>query len=226
MIERDDDYYYINGKCFDRVHKVLKVRYNETLVDWQIREGKTESERKMQERQDIGTEVHSCISQINKGKIYNEGEWNLLSSELQNGTKAWIQAKRTLKFEVEHCNLVVYSEKYRVAGEIDELHRHTDKYLLSDNKTSKELWLDGRLQLGAYYLLGMTSHRDIFKKITGGRLLRLDTDTGEWYEKRDIKEMTKDELIDAARAFVGLIVVMRFQEKYEVKRNGHSSNQL
>jgi len=219
MIERDDNYYYINGKRFDRVHKVIKVRYNENLVDWQIREGKTESERKMQERQDIGTEVHGCIAQINKGKIYNEGEWGLLSSELQNGAKAWIQAKRTLKFEVEHCNLIVYSNKYRVAGEIDEIHRHTDRYLLSDNKTSKELWLDGRLQLGAYYLLGMTSHRDIFKQITGGRLLRLCTETGEWYEKTDIKEFTRKELIESAYVFIHLIEVMRFQEKYGEKTN-------
>jgi len=218
MIKRDDNYYYINNKRYDRVHSVLKVRYNETLVDWQIRGGKTESELKMRERQDIGTEVHSCVSQINKGKIYSKGDWELLSTEIQNGTKAWVQAKRTLKFEVVCNNLVVWSDKYGVAGELDEIHRQIgDILLISDNKTSKELWLDGRLQVGAYYLLGLESHRDLFKEITGGRLLRLDTETGNWHEK-DMVEMSKGELIEAARAFIGLIGVLRYQERYEVKR--------
>ena len=222
MIKRDENYYYINGKRFDRVHKVLKVRYNETLVEWQIREGRTESERKMHERQDIGTEVHSCVSQINKGKIYSDdeyGEWSLLSDEIKNGTRAWIQAKRTLKFEVVYSNLVVWSNKYGVAGEIDEIHRQIgDILLISDNKTSKGLWLDGRLQVGAYYLLGLESHRDLFKHITGGRLLRLDTETGNWYETTDVLNMTKDELIEAARAFIHLIGVLRYQEKHGEKK--------
>lgn len=223
MIERDDNYYYINGKRFDRVHNVLKVRYNKDLVEWQIRD--SEAPRKLQEKQDIGTEVHDCIAKINNGKIYSDGEWDLLSDEIKNGVTSWLQAKRTLKFEVISTNLVVYSTKYMVADEIDEIHRESgDKLLISDNKTGKELWFDGRLQIGAYYLLGLESHRDLFKEITGGRLLRLDIDTGEWYESSDIVNMPKHELIESAKAFINLIGVMRYQEKYEVKNGQHSRN--
>lgn len=216
-IQRDNSYYYINNRRYDRVHSVLKVRYNKDLVEWQVREGEERSNLKMVERQDIGTEVHSCIAKINKGKIYtkDDPEWYFLSEEIKNGVRAWVQAKRTLKFEVVYSNLVVWSDKYVVAGEIDEIHRQIgDILLISDNKTSKELWLDGRLQVGAYYLLGLESHRDLFKYITGGRLLRLCTETGKWYGSTDVVSMTKDELIEAARAFIHLIGVLRYQEKY------------
>jgi len=158
-------YYEIDGKKYYSVTSILAATLEKPELDaWRAMVGKEEADRIARERAVIGSVCHYrilskySIRQLEPPAVFlpwkEQDEWlEELSYRAELCEMMWQEAVASIDLEPLYVEHTLVSHKHRFAGTFDMLAKIFDKDVLIDLKTSKELWEEYRLQLGAYAIL-------------------------------------------------------------------------
>jgi hypothetical protein len=214
-IEVTNTHYIVDNEPFVRVTEVLSVHNRPMLNKWMANVGAVYAEEWSTQCQDIGTEVHRLISEIIKGRSFNDTpahimEWTLLSPEIKYGVIAWMQAQMSIPFKPVESEVFVISRKYGFAGTTDCIARIKKRLWSLDWKVASKLWPEVKFQLSAYY----QAYKEMTgKSLAGAMAIRLDRDTGKW-QYSDQLVMTPEELTEAfTEGFLPLLKVYKYNKE-------------
>ena len=206
-MDKDSQFYYVNGRPIVRVTEVLSVLDRPGLDQWRGNIGNTEADDRRNQAADIGTEVHKYIASINNGHAIENGEWLLLSEEIKNCLRAYQQAQSKLKFKPVLSELFLIGDGY--AGTADYLAKIKKDLWLIDWKTgtirdpkTKKIYPEIHFQLSAYY-------HACTEYLAGCMAVHLNGDTGI-FTKDDVFVITEPQISEAYRCFCGLLEVWKY----------------
>jgi hypothetical protein len=117
--------------------------------------------------------------------------------------KAWHKKNND---ELVGAELLVASPTYKFCGKFDKLARRNGKLILSDYKSSKDIYLDQFIQMGAY---GIAIYEWMGLLIDGMEILRFGKEDGE-FETMLIDD--KDEMMEFANQAI------RCRQTFEFKK--------
>ena len=152
-------FYDINGTNYPSVTSVLGVRKKVELQQWRDRIGENVANWEMGRAARRGTATHNLIENYIKGEPLEER--SVLPLGLFKLMKPYIDQINNV-----HClETVLYSSKYKLAGQVDCIAEYNGKLSVIDfktaNKERKEEWIDNYfLQCTAYALM----YEELFKK--------------------------------------------------------------
>ncbi len=152
-------FYDINGTNYPSVTSVLGVRKKIELQQWRDRIGDDVANWEMGRAARRGTATHNLIENYIKNEPLTEK--SVLPLGLFKIMKPYIDQIQNI-----HClETVLYSSKYKLAGQVDCIAEYNGKLSVIDfktaNKERKEEWIDNYfLQCTAYGLM----YEELFKK--------------------------------------------------------------
>tara|TARA_Y100000996_G_scaffold404851_1_gene379369 strand:+ start:71 stop:718 length:648 start_codon:yes stop_codon:yes gene_type:complete len=152
-------FYNINGTNYPSVTSVLGVRKKIELQQWRDRIGDDVANWEMGRAARRGTATHNLIENYIKNEPLTEK--SVLPLGLFKIMKPYIDQIQNI-----HClETVLYSGKYKLAGQVDCIAEYNGKLSVIDfktaNKERKEEWIDNYfLQCTAYGLM----YEELFKK--------------------------------------------------------------
>ncbi len=152
-------FYDINGTNYPSVTSVLGVRKKIELQQWRDRIGDDVANWEMGRAARRGTATHNLIENYIKNEPLTEK--SVLPLGLFKLMKPYIDQIQNI-----HClETVLYSSKYKLAGQVDCIAEYNGKLSVIDfktaNKERKEEWIDNYfLQCTAYGLM----YEELFKK--------------------------------------------------------------
>ena len=152
-------FYDINGTNYPSVTYVLGVRKKIELQQWRDRIGDDVANWEMGRAARRGTATHNLIENYIKNEPLTEK--SVLPLGLFKIMKPYIDQIQNI-----HClETVLYSSKYKLAGQVDCIAEYNGKLSVIDfktaNKERKEEWIDNYfLQCTAYALM----YEELFKK--------------------------------------------------------------
>ena len=152
-------FYDINGTNYPSVTSVLGVRKKIELQQWRDRIGDDVANWEMGRAARRGTATHNLIENYIKNEPLTEK--SILPLGLFKIMKPYIDQIQNI-----HClETVLYSSKYKLAGQVDCIAEYNGKLSVIDfktaNKERKEEWIDNYfLQCTAYGLM----YEELFKK--------------------------------------------------------------
>ena len=152
-------FYNINGTNYPSVTSVLGVRKKIELQQWRDRIGDDVANWEMGRAARRGTATHNLIENYIKNEPLTEK--SVLPLGLFKIMKPYIDQIQNI-----HClETVLYSNKYKLAGQVDCIAEYNGKLSVIDfktaNKERKEEWIDNYfLQCTAYGLM----YEELFKK--------------------------------------------------------------
>lgn len=227
---KDDNYYYKDGKKYDRVTRACSVatwtpkagKQEPQLAKWYGDNGTEFCRGYTQDMSEIGTQVHDFIKRICNGYSFCTAEgklvWSQLDERIKNSLKAWEQARQYLKFKPIKNETFVYSPIDMVAGTVDCFAIIKKKLCLLDWKTSSQLWENEvKLQLSAYYNIWNIM---AIKNVSACMAVRLDRDGKGFNPKTDLLTMTVQECEDLFPVFLNCLEVWRYSNGYNHKETG------
>jgi genome maintenance exonuclease 1 len=145
-------FYEVNGTNYPSVTSVLGVRKKVELQQWRDRIGENVANWEMGRAARRGTATHNLIENYIKGEPLTEK--SVLPLGLFKLMKPYIDQIQNI-----HClETVLYSEKYKLAGQVDCIAEYNGKLSVIDfktaNKERKEEWIDNYfMQCTAYGLM-------------------------------------------------------------------------
>jgi len=152
-------FYNINGTNYPSVTSILGVRKKVELQQWRDKIGENVANWEMGRAARRGTATHNLIENYIKGEPLEER--SVLPLGLFKLMKPYIDQIQNI-----HClETVLYSSKYKLAGQVDCIAEYNGKLSVIDfktaNKERKEEWIDNYfLQCTAYALM----YEELFKK--------------------------------------------------------------
>ena len=152
-------FYDINGTNYPSVTSILGVRKKVELQQWRDKIGENVANWEMGRAARRGTATHNLIENYIKGEPLEEK--SVLPLGLFKLMKPYIDQINNI-----HClETVLYTNKYRLAGQVDCIAEYNGKLSVIDfktaNKERKEEWIDNYfLQCTAYGLM----YEELFKK--------------------------------------------------------------
>ena len=152
-------FYDINGTNYPSVTSILGVRKKVELQQWRDKIGENVANWEMGRAARRGTATHNLIENYIKGEPLEEK--SVLPLGLFKLMKPYIDQINNI-----HClETVLYTSKYRLAGQVDCIAEYNGKLSVIDfktaNKERKEEWIDNYfLQCTAYGLM----YEEFFKK--------------------------------------------------------------
>ena len=152
-------FYDINGTNYPSVTSILGVRKKVELQQWRDKIGEIVANWEMGRAARRGTATHNLIENYIKGEPLEEK--SVLPLGLFKLMKPYIDQINNI-----HClETVLYTSKYRLAGQVDCIAEYNGKLSVIDfktaNKERKEEWIDNYfLQCTAYGLM----YEELFKK--------------------------------------------------------------
>ena len=152
-------FYDINGTNYPSVTSVLGVKKKVELQQWRDRIGENVANWEMGRAARRGTATHNLIESYLKGEKLEER--SVLPLGLFKLMKPYVDQINNI-----HClETVLYTSKYRLAGQVDCIAEYNGKLSVIDfktaNKERKEEWIDNYfLQCTAYGLM----YEELFKK--------------------------------------------------------------
>ena len=152
-------FYNINGTNYPSVTSILGVRKKIELQQWRDRIGDDVANWEMGRAARRGTATHNLIENYIKNEPLTEK--SVLPLGLFKIMKPYIDQIQNI-----HClETVLYSSKYKLAGQVDCIAEYNGKLSVIDfktaNKERKEEWIDNYfLQCTAYGLM----YEELFKK--------------------------------------------------------------
>ena len=152
-------FYDINGTNYPSVTSILGVRKKIELQQWRDRIGDDVANWEMGRAARRGTATHNLIENYIKNEPLTEK--SVLPLGLFKLMKPYIDQIQNI-----HClETVLYSSKYKLAGQVDCIAEYNGKLSVIDfktaNKERKEEWIDNYfLQCTAYGLM----YEELFKK--------------------------------------------------------------
>ena len=152
-------FYDINGTNYPSVTSILGVRKKVELQQWRDKIGENVANWEMGGAARRGTATHNLIENYIKGEPLEEK--SVLPLGLFKLMKPYIDQINNI-----HClETVLYTSKYRLAGQVDCIAEYNGKLSVIDfktaNKERKEEWIDNYfLQCTAYALM----YEELFKK--------------------------------------------------------------
>lgn len=152
-------FYDINGTNYPSVTSILGVRKKVELQQWRDKIGENVANWEMSRAARRGTATHNLIENYIKGEPLEEK--SVLPLGLFKLMKPYIDQINNI-----HClETVLYTSKYRLAGQVDCIAEYNGKLSVIDfktaNKERKEEWIDNYfLQCTAYGLM----YEELFKK--------------------------------------------------------------
>ena len=152
-------FYDINGTNYPSVTSILGVRKKVELQQWRDKIGEDVANWEMGRAARRGTATHNLIENYLKGEPLEER--SVLPLGLFKLMKPYIDQIQNI-----HClETVLYSSKYKLAGQVDCIAEYNGKLSVIDfktaNKERKEEWIDNYfLQCTAYALM----YEELFKK--------------------------------------------------------------
>jgi len=211
--------YTINGNVYVRVTRVLGVIAKHGLAAWYAKVGKRKAKEIIEDRQALGTKVHKLFEIVLKDKKFDLDNYG---NEIQDDVALFKKFKIDTKLRAQALEQKLWSNKYRFAGTCDYIGQYTscEDYLIrghapvfkksglviGDWKTSKAIYKDYWLQLGAY------AHA--FYELTG-----IKVDGAFIAQFRDgrvkVEERTWDELVDRFRVFKAALIL--YKDIYNIK---------
>jgi len=145
-------FYEVNGTNYPSVTPVLGVRKKVELQQWRDRIGENVANWEMGRAARRGTATHNLIENYIKGEPLTEK--SVLPLGLFKLMKPYIDQIQNI-----HClETVLYSQKYKLAGQVDCIAEYNGKLSVIDfktaNKERKEEWIDNYfMQCTAYGLM-------------------------------------------------------------------------
>ena len=145
-------FYEVNGTNYPSVTSVLGVRKKVELQQWRDRIGENVANWEMGRAARRGTATHNLIENYIKGEPLTEK--SILPLGLFKLMKPYIDQIQNI-----HClETVLYSQKYKLAGQVDCIAEYNGKLSVIDfktaNKERKEEWIDNYfMQCTAYGLM-------------------------------------------------------------------------
>ena len=152
-------FYDINGTNYPSVTSILGVRKKVELQQWRDKIGENVANWEMGRAARRGTATHNLIENYLKGEPLEER--SVLPLGLFKLMKPYIDQIQNI-----HClETVLYSSKYKLAGQVDCIAEYNGNLSVIDfktaNKERKEEWIDNYfLQCTAYGLM----YEELFKK--------------------------------------------------------------
>ena len=145
-------FYDINGTNYPSVTSILGVRKKVELQQWRDKIGENVANWEMGRAARRGTATHNLIENYIKGETLTEK--SVLPLGLFKLMKPYIDLINNI-----HClETVMYSDKYKLAGQVDCIAEYNGKLSVIDfktaNKERKEEWIENYfLQCTAYALM-------------------------------------------------------------------------
>jgi len=190
--------------------EIIKNPESPHAIEQLLKDAKAAFTKTSEKAVDIGSQVHAAIEKYIKEKKDLSGE---LLNEVQNGFLAFLEWEKKNHVIWEQSEVEVISTKYGFAGTADAIAIINGHRYLIDFKTSKAVYDEYRMQLGAYLLAWNEEYsKDV--KIENVAVLRLDKETGE-PEFRDLSTGINDK----SRAFLKLLDFYYFEKKRKLKNN-------
>ena len=145
-------FYDINGTNYPSVTSILGVRKKVELQQWRDKIGENVANWEMGRAARRGTATHNLIENYIKGETLTEK--SVLPLGLFKLMKPYIDLINNIHF----LETVMYSDKYKLAGQVDCIAEYNGKLSVIDfktaNKERKEEWIDNYfLQCTAYALM-------------------------------------------------------------------------
>ncbi len=195
-----ENFYLIQGKKYTRVTRVLSIIDKPELRSWLMKTGNIKSKAILKKQAGFGSTSHKLIE-----VLLNEGNIDMTNydDKYKETIETFLEWKSKHIISIEVTEQTLWSEKYNYAGTCDCIAIINGRRILCDWKTSKDIYPEYILQLGAYFVA--------FKELTGMELdgaLILQMRDGKYKEQY----YTKEELIEAFEVFIAAKKV--FEWKY------------
>jgi len=193
-------FYNINGTNYPSVTSVLGVRKKVELQQWRDKIGENVANWEMGRAARRGTATHNLIENYIKGEALTEK--SVLPLGLFKLMKPYIDQINNI-----HClETILYSSKYRLAGQVDCIAEYNGNLSVIDfktaNKERKEEWIDNYfLQCTAYALM----YEELYKKTIDKIVVIIGGEDGSVAsyvkEKKDYIEKLENVLEDFYKMF-------------------------
>lgn len=145
----DQRFYPYEGGWLPSVTTILGAVYpkSQFLIDWQIENGKEESERIRDEAAEEGRKIHSYIEDLTKGLVIPA---EAVTPKARRCIKAFLTWYDEYKPEIISVEQQVYNVDKGYAGTIDMVARVNGEVTVVDFKTSNAVHESYRVQVAAY----------------------------------------------------------------------------
>ncbi len=185
---------------------------HESLLE-AIEEGSKAHTKFKEKAADLGTQVHDWAEQyilyelgINKERPVVKKEYD---ERVKNGVLAFLQWVDEHKIKFIASEQLLYSKKYKYCGIADCIAKVDGKLTLVDFKTSNYMAIEYFAQVSAYAYADMEeSGKGYYQSL----ILKFSKETGDFEQKIRSKEEMKEDY----KAFLGLLEVKKWSDKYSV----------
>ncbi len=121
------------------------------LMGWAYNQGKAGLPLRDQDALDIGTIAHKWVESDIKGKEFKMPDISdEMKGKIENSFLAYLEWKDQVHFKLIKSELPLVSEEHRFGGTIDIIGEINGQQAIIDIKTSKEIYIDHRIQVSAY----------------------------------------------------------------------------
>ena len=132
------------------------------LMGWAYNQGKAGLPLRDQDALDIGTIAHKWVESDIKGREFKMPDISdEMKGKVENSFLAYLEWKDQVHFKLVKSELPLVSEDYRFGGTIDIIGEINGQQAIIDIKTSKEIYIDHRIQVSAYKMLYNESFPEI-----------------------------------------------------------------
>lgn len=178
-----------------------------------IEEGSKAHTKFKEQAADMGTQVHDWAEQYilyELKRIKNKPEIDKKADErVKNGIIAFLQWVDQHKIKFIDSEKLVYSKKYEYCGLADCIAKVDGKMTLVDFKTSNYMAIEYFAQVAAY---AMSDAEESGREYDRCLIIKFSKETGDF----ELKERNQEEMKEDYKAFLGLLEVKKWSDKYSV----------
>lgn len=190
------------------------VVLTDTLLEEVYKEARGAHKGESRSATDLGSEVHDVLEgylntvmvgslSVGDALLFQPDDERVLRC-VQTGID-WLVEEGLDPISTER---LIYSKKHSYCGMVDLIALRRDQLVLVDWKTSKAIYEEYELQVGAY-VAGY--EEETGERIEEAQVVRLDKTGAPFDEDRDVRRMGRRELRAAFKAFKGLLDVHKWQ---------------
>jgi CRISPR/Cas system-associated exonuclease Cas4 (RecB family) len=160
---------------------------NDKITEDLVNQAKKEYRRLKQEAADLGTEIHSWVSEWIKGKKPSMPE----NEKVVNGITAFLKFQKEHQIKWLETERIIYSKKHAYAGILDAIGEMEGKLTLVDFKSSNAIYDEMRFQVAGYQIAYEEEmKKDIEKRV----IIRFGKEDGQ-FEVFDLGKDGKDKQV-------------------------------
>lgn len=164
-----------------------KAKGNDKITEDLVNQAKKEYRRLKQEAADLGTEIHSWVSEWIKGKKPSMPE----NEKVVNGITAFLKFQKEHQIKWLETERIIYSKKHAYAGILDAIGEMEGKLTLVDFKSSNAIYDEMRFQVAGYQIAYEEEmKKDIEKRV----IIRFGKEDGQ-FEVFDLGKDGKDKQV-------------------------------